>query len=72
MKTLVIEKRAIKQNLSAIKEKADGAELYGVLSGDAYGAGLVEMARLLRDEGVNRFAVSESSEAEQLRKDAKR
>ncbi len=68
MKTLVIEKRAIKQNLSAIKEKADGAELYGVLSGDAYGAGLVEMARLLRDEGVNRFAVSESSEAEQLRK----
>lgn len=68
MKTLVIEKRAVKQNLAVVKERAGSAAIYGVLTGDAYGAGLVEMARLLRDEGIRRFAVAESAEAEALRK----
>ncbi len=68
MKTLVIERQAVKQNLTIIKERAGSAAIYGVLSGDAYGAGLVDMAKLLRDEGINRFAVSESADAEALRK----
>lgn len=68
MKRLILEKEAIKKNLSVIKEKAGGAAVYAVLTGDAYGAGLVEMARLLREEGVVRFAVSEPEEAEKLRK----
>lgn len=68
MKTLVIEKQAVKNNLSVIKQCAGSAVIYGVLTGDAGGAGLVEMARLLRDEGIGRFAVSEPSEAEALRK----
>ena len=68
MKRLVLEKDAIKKNLSVIKEKAGSAVIYAVLTGDAYGAGLVEMAKLLRDEGIGRFAVSEPEEAEKLRK----
>ncbi len=68
MKTLVIEKKAVKQNLAVIKERAGSAAIYGVLAGDAYGAGLVEMARLLQDEGIRRFAVSESADAAALRK----
>lgn len=68
MKTLVIERQAVKQNMTAIKERAGGAAIYGVLTGDAYGTGLVEMAKLLRSEGVNRFAVSESADAQALRK----
>ncbi len=68
MKALVIEKKAVKQNLSIVKERAGSAAIYAVLAGDAYGAGLVDMARLLRDEGIRRFAVGESTEAELLRK----
>ncbi len=68
MKRLILEKDAIKKNLSVIKEKAGGAVIYAVLTGDAYGAGLVEMAKLLRDEGIGRFAVSEPGEVEKLRK----
>lgn len=68
MKRLVLEKEAIKKNLSVINGRAGSAAVYAVLTGDAYGAGLVEMAKLLRDEGVCRFAVSEPGEAEKLRK----
>lgn len=68
MRTLVIEKAAVKHNLTIIKERADGAAIYGVLTGDGGGAGTAGMARLLRDEGIGRFAVSELSEAEILRK----
>lgn len=68
MKTLVIEKQAVKNNLAVVKEHAGGAAIYGVLTGDAYGAGVVELAKLLRDEGVMRFAVSESADAAALRK----
>lgn len=68
MKTLVIEKKSIKQNLAVVKERAGGAAIYGVLTGDAHGAGLVEMAHLLGDEGIRRFAISESADAATLRK----
>ena len=68
MRKLVIEKAAIKQNLAVIKEKAAGTVIYGVLTGDGGGIGIVRLARLLRDEGIGRFAVSEVSEAEALRK----
>ncbi len=68
MRKLVMEKAAIKQNLTIIKERSGGAAIYGVLSGNGGGAGAVELARLLRDEGVGRFAVCETAEAEALRK----
>ncbi len=68
MKKLVIEKQGIKNNLSVVKQRAGSAVIYGVLSADACGAGLIEMAMLLRDEGVSRFAVTEPEEAEVLRK----
>ena len=68
MRTLIMEKAAIKNNLAVIKEKADGAAVYGVLTGDGCGAGIVPMANLLRDEGIGRCAVSEVSEAAALRR----
>lgn len=67
MRTLVIEKALIKQNIAVIKDKARGAVIYGVLSGDGGGAGTVPLARLLRDEGITRFAVHELEEAQALR-----
>ena len=68
MKRLVLEKEAIKKNIARIKDKAGSAIIYAVLTGDAYGAGLVEMAKLLQNEGITRFVVSEPEEAEKLRK----
>ena len=68
MKTLVIERDALKHNISVVKERAGEAVIYGVLTGDGQGAGLVELARALRDQGIGRFAVSEASEAAALRK----
>ncbi len=68
MKTLVIEKQAVKQNLAVIKQRAGSAVIYAALPGDAYGAGLVEIARLLRAEGIGRFAVGDAADARALRK----
>ena len=67
MRKLVIEKAAVKHNLSVIKDRAGGAVIYGVLTGDGGGAGAVPMARLLRAEGIGRFAVSDAKDAEKLR-----
>ena len=68
MKTLVLEKQGIKNNIAAIKQRAGSAVVYAVLAGEARGAGTVELARLLRDEGIGRFAVGDLSEAQALRK----
>ncbi len=68
MKVLVIDKQAVKKNISVLKTRAEKAAIYAVLTGDAHGAGLVEMAKLLRDEGIVRFAVSEADDAAALRK----
>ena len=68
MKALVIEQSAIRRNAAVVKEKAGPAAIYAVLTGDGHGAGLVELAKLLREEGIGRFAVSEPAEAAALRK----
>ena len=70
MRTLVIEKALVKQNIAVIKEKAHGAVIYGMLSGDGGGAGTVPLAQLLRDEGITHFAVHEVEEAQALREAA--
>ena len=67
MRKLIIDKTAIKQNLTILKEKADHSAIYGVLSTDGSGVGIVELARMLRDEGVSRFAVREVRDAAELR-----
>ena len=67
MRKLIIEKAAVRANMAVIKERARGAALYGVLTGDGGGAGLTELARLIRDEGMSRFAVGTVEEAQALR-----
>ncbi|MBR5380992.1 MAG: alanine racemase [Oscillospiraceae bacterium] len=68
MKNLVIDRRAMRSNIRAIKERADGASIYADLSANAYGMGLLETAQLLRDEGIRTFAVSDPKDAALLRK----
>ena len=50
MKQLVFERSAIKHNTAIIQERAGSAVIFAVLVGDAYGAGLVELAKLLREK----------------------
>lgn len=67
MRTLVIEKNALKNNISVIKQAVGRSYIYANLSSDACGAGAVEVAKLLREEGVGRFAVDDTATAVALR-----
>ncbi len=67
MKNLVIEKSAIKQNIRALKTRTKGVAIIADLMGDAFGLGLVPTARLLRDESIRAFAVSDPKDAKALR-----
>ena len=67
MKTLVIDRQDVLYNLQLIKQRADGAQIIANISANAQGMGLLETARLLREEGISSFAVSETEAVEQLR-----
>lgn len=67
MKYLVIDRRVIRNNIKAIKERADGATIYADLSANACGMGLLEIAKLLRDDGIHTYAVSDTRDASYLR-----
>lgn len=68
MKRLVIDLGAVKENIGAVKKRAESAVIIADLSCDAQGLGLIKIASLLREEGITSFAVSEVEEAEKLRK----
>ena len=55
MKTLIVEKNKIRNNLDAIKAAAGKAEIIAVLKINAYGLGLQQMAELCREAGIRRF-----------------
>ncbi len=66
MKTLIIEKDKVVHNIERIKAMTNST-IIAVLKGNGYGLGIVEFARILADNGINFFAVSELSEAKILR-----
>ena len=50
MKRMIVDRQIVKNNLAVVRKRADGAELYAVLKYNAYGLGLREMAKLLREK----------------------
>ena len=68
MLQLVFDKAAIRHNISAVKKRAGKSIIYAVLTADGYGAGLVELATLLRADGISHFAVTSVADAAKLRK----
>ena len=68
MLQLVFDRAAIKHNIAAVKKRAGKSIIYAILTADGYGAGLLELATLLRDDGISHFAVTDVSDARKLRK----
>ena len=67
MRAYIVERSALIQNIEAIRQFAGQTPIWGVLKGNGYGLGVLPMARLLWDNGIDRFAVTEMREAELLR-----
>ncbi len=67
MLQLVFDRAAIKHNINTVKKRAGKAVIYAVLTADGYGAGLIPLARLLRDDGIRHFAVNDVADARALR-----
>src|SRR5690606_25315719 len=65
-KVLVIEKESLVHNINLLKDMMN-TRIIAVLKGDGYGIGLLEMAEILSENGIDFFAVSEISEAISLR-----
>ena len=67
MKVYVVEREALIHNIQAIRRFAGPIPIWGVLKGNGYGIGLVPFSKILHENGIDRFAVTEIREAEQLR-----
>ena len=67
MKAYVVERDALIHNIQAIRRFAGPVPIWGVLKGNGYGIGLVPFSKILYENGIDRFAITEIKEAEQLR-----
>ena len=67
MKRYVVDREALGRNIEILKEKAGDATVFGVIKGNGYGLGVTSMARVLREHGVDHFAVTAVAEVEALR-----
>jgi alanine racemase len=67
MKAYVVERDALIYNIQALRRFAGQAVIWAVLKGNGYGIGLVPFSRILHDNGITHFAVTEMKEAETLR-----
>lgn len=59
----VIDLNAIQQNLQVFKERSGKAEIIAVVKADAYGHGMIEVARKALENGVTWLAVATPDEA---------
>ena len=67
MKNLIIDLRVVRNNLRAIKDRAEGVSVFADVSANAGGMGLLTVAKFLRDEGIRSFIVSDTGDAKLLR-----
>ena len=67
MKAYVVERDALVQNIQALRRFAGSVPIWGVLKGNGYGIGLVPFSRILHENGIDHYAVTEIKEAEVLR-----
>lgn len=66
MSRYIIDKNKLEENIEIIKEKA-GVPLIGVVKGNGYGFGIKEFSKILRDNGISIFAITEVDDIPELR-----
>jgi alanine racemase len=62
-----VDLKAISENLKAVRQKVGSRKIMGTVKANAYGHGLVEVAKLLEAEGIDMLGVSILDEAMHLR-----
>ena len=67
MRAYIVEKAALERNIRLLRKKAGQTAIWGVVKGNGYGLGCVELAKLLYAHGIDRFAVTDVSEVRALR-----
>jgi len=67
MRVLEINLDAVAANLATMRARTSGARVMGVVKADAYGHGMIEVARRLEAESVDFLGVADIAEALQLR-----
>lgn len=64
---LELDSGALHHNLAAIREQVGDRPVMAVIKGNGYGHGLLEIGRMLQEEGIQHLAVAKVSEALALR-----
>lgn len=67
MKAYIVDRAALSKNIQTIRNAAGDSVVWAVLKGNGYGLGILPMARMMHDNGIDHFAVTEVKEAEALR-----
>ena len=67
MRDLVIDLNAVAHNFERFKEISRGAKVMGVVKANAYGHGMIEVARKLESVGIDYLGVADIDEALELR-----
>lgn len=66
MSRYVIDKKLLEENIKLIKDKA-GVPLIGVVKGNGYGFGIQEFSTVLKENGIQTFAVTEVDDIAELK-----
>ena len=67
-KIVFINKKNLINNYKTLKRKAKKSKIMSVIKGDAYGHGILECSKLLKNSGCNHFYVARLDEAISVRK----
>ncbi len=67
MRAYMVDKSALAHNIGVILARAKDAVVWGVIKGNGYGLGCVEMAQVLYAHGIDHFAVTDVAEVRVLR-----
>lgn len=67
MKAYIVDRQSLRHNMQLLQHEAEQCVIWAVLKGNGYGLGVVQMARLLQENGIDHFAVTELREAKLLR-----
>lgn len=67
MNAYIVEREDLIHNINCLKERAGSVPIWGVLKGNGYGIGLLPLAKILWEQGITHFCVTEIREAQLLR-----